>query len=79
MNNRNNSSLTAILLIGLAAAAAAWYLLKTEDGKATAESLKDTFNDLSENLKAKASESINQVTEQAKSVIDNLKARTSNV
>ena len=80
MNDKKNiSALAPILLVGLAAGAAAWYLLKTDKGKATADNLVDTFNDLSEKFKNKASESISQITEQAKAVIDNLKAKTSNV
>ena len=78
-DKKNISALGPILLVGLAAGAAAWYLLKTEKGRETADSLVDTFNDLSSSFKEKASDSINQVTEQAKTVIDNLKARTSNV
>ncbi|WP_026899200.1 YtxH domain-containing protein [Daejeonella oryzae] len=78
-NKRDNSALAPILLIGLAAGAAAWYLLKTEKGRETKDTLLDTFNELSNTFKEKASDSINQVTEQAKTVIDNLKARTSNV
>ncbi len=78
-NKKNISALAPILLVGIAAGAAAWYLLKTDKGKETADTLVDTFNDLTKNFQAKASESLNQVTEQAKTVIDNLRARTSNV
>jgi len=77
--DRNKSTIGAVLLVGLAAGAAAWYLLKTEKGKETAENLLNTFNDLSDNLKVKASDSFAQVTEQAKNVIDNLRVKTSNI
>jgi len=75
--DRNKSTIGAVLLVGLAAGAAAWYLLKTEKGRETANNLMNSFNDLSENFKDRASDSFAQVTEQAKNVIDNLKSKTS--
>lgn len=72
----NNSTIGAILLVGLAAGAAAWYLLKTEKGRETADNLLDSFNNISSDLKDKASDSFSQVSEQAKNVIDNLKTKT---
>lgn len=78
-DKKNISALAPIALVALAAGAAAWYLLKTDKGKATADSIADTFNDLSSTFIAKASDSFSQVTEQAKTVIDNLKARSSNL
>ena len=74
-NSKSNSTIGAVLLVGLAAGAAAWYLLKTEKGRETADNLMNTFNDLSSNFKEKASDSFSQVTEQAKNVIDNLKTK----
>lgn len=76
-DNKSNSTIGAVLLVGLAAGAAAWYLLKTEKGRETADNLMNSFNDLSSNLKDKASDSFSQVTEQAKNVIDNLKTKAS--
>ena len=74
-NNKSNTTIGAVLLVGLAAGAAAWYLLKTDKGRETADSLMNSFNDLSSNFKDKASDSFSQVTEQAKNVIDNLKTK----
>ena len=74
--DRNKSTIGAVLLVGLAAGAAAWYLLKTEKGRETADNLMNTFNDLGTNFRDKASDSFAQVTEQAKNVIDNLKTKT---
>ena len=75
--DRNKSTIGAVLLVGLAAGAAAWYLLKTDKGRETANNLMNSFNDLSTNFKERASDSFAQVTEQAKNVIDNLKTKTS--
>lgn len=77
--DKNKSTLGAVLLVGLAAGAAAWYLLKTDKGRETADNLMNTFNDLGTNFKDRASDSFAQVTEQAKNVIDNLKSKTSNI
>lgn len=77
--DKNKSTIGAVLLVGLAAGAVAWYLLKTDKGRETADNLLNTFNDLSTNLKDKASDSFSQVTEQAKNVIDNLRTKTSNI
>ena len=77
--DRNKSTIGAVLLVGLAAGAAAWYLLKTDKGRETADNLRNSFNDLSTNFKDKAADSFAQVTEQAKNVIDNLKTKTSNM
>jgi len=74
--DRNKSTIGAVLLVGLAAGAAAWYLLKTDKGRETANNLMNSFNDLSENFRERASDSFAQVTEQAKNVIDNLKTKT---
>ena len=76
-DRNNKSTIGAVLLVGLAAGAAAWYLLKTDKGRETANNLMNSFNDLSENFKERASDSFSQVTEQAKNVIDNLKTKTS--
>ena len=76
-DRNNKSTIGAVLLVGLAAGAAAWYLLKTDEGRETANNLMNSFNDLSENFKERASDSFSQVTEQAKNVIDNLKTKTS--
>ena len=65
------------LLLGMVAAAAAFYFLKTEKGRETAENLLGSFNDLSSNLRDRASDSYAEVTEQAKNVIDNLRTKTS--
>jgi hypothetical protein len=78
-SNKSTSTIGAVLLIGLAAGAAAWYLLKTDKGRETADNLMNSFNDLSNNFRDKASDSFAQVTEQAKNVIDNLKTKASNV
>jgi gas vesicle protein len=75
--DRNKSTIGAVLLVGLAAGAAAWYLLKTDKGRETANNLMNSFNDLSADFKDRASDSFAQVTEQAKNVIDNLKSKTS--
>lgn len=77
--DRNKSTIGTVLLVGLAAGAAAWYLLKTDKGRETAENLRNSFNDLSTNFKDKAADSFAQVSEQAKNVIDNLKTKTSNM
>ena len=79
--DRSNKSTTigAVILVGLAAGAAAWYLLKTDKGRETADNLMNSFNDLSNNFRDKASDSFAQVTEQAKNVIDNLKTKASNI
>jgi len=77
--DRNKSTIGTVLLVGLAAGAAAWYLLKTDKGRETADNLRNSFNDLSTNFKDKAADSFAQVSEQAKNVIDNLKTKTSNM
>ena len=74
--DRNKSTIGAVLLVGLAAGAAAWYFLKTEKGRETADNLLVSLNDMTSNLRDKASDSFAQVTEQAKNVIDNLKTKT---
>lgn len=76
-SNGNKSTIGAVLLVGLAAGAAAWYFLKTEKGRETADNLLVSLNDMSSNLRDKASDSFAQVTEQAKNVIDNLRTKTS--
>ena len=77
--DRNKSTIGTVLLVGLAAGAAAWYLLKTDKGRETADNLRNSFNDLSTSFKDKAADSFAQVSEQAKNVIDNLKTKTSNM
>jgi len=72
----NNSTIGAVLLVALAAGAAAWYFLKTERGRETADNLLDSFNNISTDLKDKASDSFSQVSDKAKDVIDNLKTKT---
>ncbi|MDF3078583.1 MAG: YtxH protein [Sphingobacteriaceae bacterium] len=75
----DNSKIATVVLAGLAAGAAAWYLLATEDGKATTDKLVDslknlggTFND----IKEKASDTLNNLTDQAGKVAENLKTKT---
>lgn len=77
----DNSKIAAVVLAGLAAGAAAWYLLATEDGKATTDKLVDslknlggTFND----IKEKASDTIENLTGQANKVADNLMNKADN-
>lgn len=77
--DKNKTTIGAVLLVGLAAGAAAWYLLKTDKGRETADNLLNTFNDLGSNLRDKASDSFSQVTDQAKNVIDNLRVKTSKI
>lgn len=75
-DNKNYSTIGTVLLVGLAAGAAAWYFLKTEKGKETAENLVDSFKDLSSNIKDKASDSFASVTDKAKTVINNLRNKS---
>ncbi len=70
-HDKNNSTIGAVLLVGLAAGAAAWYFLKTEKGRETADNLLDSFNNISSDLKDKASDSFSQVSDKAKKAIDN--------
>ncbi len=76
-HEKDNSTIATVLLVGLAAGAAAWYFLKTDKGRETADNLLDSLSGMSANLKDKASDSFAQVTEQAKNVIDNLRTKTS--
>lgn len=76
MKDRNKAALGAMVMVGLAAGAAAWYLLKTERGKETAGHLVDSLKGLRDTVRDKASDRFNQVSTHAKNVIDNLKSKT---
>lgn len=77
MKDRNKIALGALVTVGLAAGAAAWYLLRTEKGREAAGQLVDSLKDLSNTVKDKAADRFSQVSTHAKNVIDNLKSKTS--
>ncbi len=73
----DKSKVATVVLAGLAAGAAAWYLLATEDGKATTDKLVDSLKNLSgtfNDIKDKAVDTIDQLTGQANKVAENLKS-----
>lgn len=74
----DKSKVATVVLAGLAAGAAAWYLLATEDGKATTDKLVNSLKDLGNNwgdIKEKATDTIEQLTGQANKVAENLKSK----
>jgi gas vesicle protein len=74
----DKSKVATVVLAGLAAGAAAWYLLATEDGKATTDKLVNSLKDLGSNwgdIKDKATDTIEQLTGQANKVAENLKSK----
>ncbi|MBC7746259.1 MAG: YtxH domain-containing protein [Flavobacterium sp.] len=75
-NDKKTTTIGAVILVGLAAGAAAWYFMKTEKGRETADNLLDSLHNISSDIKDKTSDSFSQVSEQAKNVIDNLKTKT---
>ena len=64
----NNSKLPTLLLVGIAAGAAAWYLLSTEEGKKTCDSLVDSFKGFSDSVMERANETVSNVKDRMNNV-----------
>ncbi|MBC7913665.1 MAG: YtxH domain-containing protein [Pyrinomonadaceae bacterium] len=64
----NNSKLPTLLLAGLAAGAAAWYFLGTDEGKKTCNSLVDSLKGFSDSVIEKANETVSNVKDQMNNV-----------
>jgi len=64
----NNSKLSALLLAGVAAGAAAWYLLATEEGKKTCNTLVDSIKGFSDSVMEKTQETVSNVKDQMNNV-----------
>lgn len=74
----DKSKIATVVLAGLAAGAAAWYLLATEDGKATTDKLVGSLKDLGNNwgdIKDKATDTIDKLTGKATEMAGNLKSQ----
>ena len=71
----DNSKIAAVLLAGLAAGAAAWYLLGTDKGKETCSSLLGSLKDLSGSIKDKAADTFEQISGQANDVVAKAKSK----
>lgn len=84
----DNSKIAAVVLAGLAAGAAAWYLLGTEEGKENLDKLANSIKDIGgslkdltdkadiagtfNDLKEKASETIGSMASKAPKVAENI-------
>jgi gas vesicle protein len=64
----NKSKLPTLLLAGIAAGAAAYYLLATDEGKKTCDSFVNSFKELSDSLMDKANETVASVKEKINTV-----------
>lgn len=64
----NNSRLSTFLIAGVAIGAAAWYLLGTEEGKRTCNSLCDSLKDFSDAVKEKANDTVSNVKDKMNNI-----------
>jgi gas vesicle protein len=77
----NSKRIAAMVIAGLAAGAATWYLMKTENGKENWSAIIDAVKDFNDKVKSKAAEGVDKlahltdkasdaVTDKAKKVSD---------
>ncbi|TZF82719.1 YtxH domain-containing protein [Pedobacter sp. BS3] len=74
----NKSKIATVMLAGLAAGAAVYYLLATDNGKETCDKLSSSLKNLGgliSDLKDKAADSIDQISGQADKLAGSVKLR----
>ena len=74
-SKKSNSKLATVILTGLAAGAAAWYLLKTDKGRETGEALVNSLEEFSNSFKDKALENISQLSGTAEKLYKDYQAK----
>lgn len=71
----NKSKIAAVVVAGIAAGAAAWYFLKSENGKQNWSSLVDGVKDFTDHLKNTASKQAGKINDLSKETSNYLSAK----